>query len=286
MFQGTITVVNFPLLSASELLPTLDSPALRLIDVRKGDTFEHRCDLYRQGHIPGAIFMDMDNDLSTELGAGRHPMPSAREFAHKLASAGIGPEHQIVCYDNFAGAFAARAWWMLESLGHPSVKVLDGGIVGWQTLAYPVSREITTHNPSEWESPVYKHPTIDRANLASSLSGSRIIDARSQERYAGVIEPLDPVAGHIPGSLSAPFTDNLENGLFKSPDELRKRFSELGINSAEALVCTCGSGVTACHNILALRVAGLGQATLYPGSWSDWCTSDLPIEVGEGPDRV
>ncbi|MBL4633743.1 MAG: sulfurtransferase [Kofleriaceae bacterium] len=276
-----------PLISVSALLPQLRGTSLRLIDIRKASSSRQAQAMYAEGHIPGAISLDLESDLSASEGPGRHPLPSASAFSLTLETAGIGPEHNIVCYDNFGGALAARAWWMLESIGHKSVFVLDGGIEHWQRAGHALQNSTPSYPKARWHSASATRqktncPTVDRQSLADNLADTRIIDARAAERFRGETEPLDPVAGHILGSISAPYADNLIAGRFKPADELRQRFSRLGILSAKGIVCSCGSGVTACHNILAMRIAGLGQATLYPGSWSDWCESNLPMVPSSG----
>ncbi len=278
----TTSPLKSPLISVSALLPLLPGSSLRLIDIRKASSPQKAQAMYAKGHIPGAISLDLESDLSASEGPGRHPLPTLAALTLTLETAGIGPEHNIVCYDNFGGALAARAWWMLESIGHKSVSVLDGGIEYWQHEGHALQHSTPSYPKAQWHGtssvcPENHCPTINRQSLADKLADTQIIDARASERFRGETEPLDPVAGHILGSISAPYTDNLVAGRFKSADELRERFARLGISGAKGVVCSCGSGVTACHNILAMRIAGLGQATLYPGSWSDWCEADLPM---------
>ena len=220
---------------------------------------------YAERHIPGANHADLDKDLASAPGdQGRHPLPDPRALAAKLRAWGVNDDYQVVVYDDAGGAFAARAWWCLRWLGHAASAVLDGGLGHWPG---PWSSDFTTSDPGNFSI----RPTLTRSITASRLNEQRanheLIDARTQERYDGEHEPVDPVGGHIPGAHCLPFQDNLESdGRFKSPESLRLRFPD----SASNVVCYCGSGVTAAHNVLAMRIAGLEEPILYPGSWSEW----------------
>lgn len=239
---------------------------------------------YREGHLPEAAYVHLDRDLSAAKTGrnGRHPMPARAVFAEKAGALGIGPQTQVVVYDRQGAMFAARPWWMLRWLGHHAVAVLDGGFAAWQAA----DGAIDTGGPATKKLPPYppKDPlvaTVDADALASQLGKVRLIDARAPERYRGDVEPLDAQAGHIPGALNRFFKDNLANdGCFKSPDELRAEWTPLVAGKAP-VVHQCGSGATACHNILAMMVAGLGASTLYPGSWSEW-SSDPSRPVAKG----
>ncbi len=235
---------------------------------------------YRQGHVARACYVDLDRDLSGPVSpgrSGRHPLPQRAAFRARVGELGIDPERQVVVYDDAGGAVAARAWWLLRWLGHDRVAVLDGGLGAW--LADGGSIETGERAPPGG-SPYPDRAPLTRTVGAEQLPGSGwvLLDARSAARFRGEIEPIDPLAGHIPGALSVPFEGNLVDGRFRTPDELRERFARF----ADAQVaCYCGSGVTAAHNILAMVHAGLPEPALYPGSWSEWITDpERPIAVG------
>jgi thiosulfate/3-mercaptopyruvate sulfurtransferase len=172
---------------------------------------------------------------------------------------------------------------MLEHIGHSNVQVLDGGYPHWLAAGLPTTTTVPTYSQTNWASGPAKNPVVDRDTLQSLLGRSLILDARAPDRYAGEQEPLDAIAGHIPTAINAHLANNLKDGRFKTPEELLEVFAALGVTSADGVITSCGSGVTACHNILAMRVAGLGQGTLYPGSWSDWSNSGLPVALGHEP---
>ena len=226
--------------------------------------------------------MDLDHDLSAPHGPGRHPLPDPDVFMETLGRNGITPGTRVVAYDDRGGAVAARLWWLLRDVGHEQVAVLDGGLAHWPPDlmdAAPVTPPRTSYEGAPGHM-----PWIDRDQLTAALGTVTLLDARAGERYRGETEPVDPVAGHIPTALSAPLTDNLEpDEGFKSPESLEERFASLGGTGDEVVVSYCGSGVTACHNILAMEIAGMATATLYPGSWSDWSTAGGPAAVGPGP---
>ena len=244
---------------------------------------------YADGHIPGAIRAHLDRDLSAPItpGTGRHPLPDAAKFAKTLGRWGVAPDTQVVTYDQGNGAYAARAWWMLRSVGHTRVAVLDGGFAAWQEAGLPVTREPA--QPRTARSFVARpggRAPLTAAEVQQGLVSRAIqlIDARGADRFAGENETIDPVAGHVPGALNRPFARNLDaRGRFLPPAELRAQWNAvLGGNRAEDVVTMCGSGVTACHNLLALEVAGLTGARLYPGSWSEWIR-DPARPVARGP---
>ncbi len=234
---------------------------------------------YHEAHIPGAVYAHLDEDLSGPVlpgETGRHPLPSLDAMARRFGGWGISDEVQVVAYDDAGGAIAARLWWMLQYAGHDAAAVLDGGWPAWRREGLPVRRGVERNEPRTFVPKPREHlvvgtPDVDRLRKNPDW---KILDARDSERYRGEIEPIDRVAGHIPGALSVPFKENLtDDGAFRSQDELRKRFrAVLGSTSTEHVVHHCGSGVTACHNVLAMRHAGLGDAKLYPGSWSEWIT--------------
>ncbi|WP_295645004.1 sulfurtransferase [uncultured Methylibium sp.] len=243
------------------------------------------------GHLPGAHYLHLDRDLADHAPPadgrfrGRHPLPTPAAFALTLGRLGITPSSAVVLYDRQGGVYAARAWWMLRWMGHREVAVLDGGVAAWQAAGGALDDAA----PAATAGTVYAvaddamMPTIDAAALQASLGGVRLLDARAPERFRGEVEPLDPVAGHIPGALNRPFKDNLDaQGRFLARDALRAAFEPLlaGRPPGE-VVHQCGSGVTACHNLLAMEAAGLPGSVLYPGSWSEWCADPArPVARG------
>ena len=259
-----------PLISAATLTKELAAPDLRLADCRFSldDVVRGRL-RYDVGHIPGAVYLSLEDDLSGEAGAGRHPLPSPAALAERLGSHGIGDGCRLVAYDDAGGAFAARLWWMLRALGHDNVAVLDGGIDRWVAGGGPLTAEVgDVETATLTLAPTY-HGVVDYDAVAAGTAGM-LIDARAPARYRGEIEPIDPIAGHIPGAIHLPYALNLDDGSFASAEALAARYRAAGLDNASDAVVYCGSGVTACHDILAMEVAGLGWATLYPGSWSDW----------------
>jgi thiosulfate/3-mercaptopyruvate sulfurtransferase len=249
--------------------------------------------LYLAGHIPGAQYVHLDRDLAapqpagprTSTYPGRHPLPERADFARRVGTWGIGPQTQVVVYDRAGGMVAARAWWMLRWLGHSAVAVLDGGLAAWQAAGGELQQTIDPVSPLP-PYPATEHggmAVIDANGLMSQLGRVKLLDARSMERWRGIGETLDPVGGHIPGSLPRFFKDNLQpDGRFKPAEVLRQEFVRLGAGLPDApLVHSCGSGVTACHNILAMAHGGLSAGALYPGSWSEWCAEPArPVAVG------
>jgi thiosulfate/3-mercaptopyruvate sulfurtransferase len=241
---------------------------------------------YEAGHLPGAVYVDLDTELAGPPGAaGRHPLPNLEVFAAAMRRAGVRRERPLVVYDGGQGWAAARAWWLLRWSGHPSVRVLDGGLAAWKAVGGPLS----THPPAPAEgdfTPVPGALPLLGADEAAALARRGVLlDARAAERYRGEVEPIDPAAGHIPGAVSAPTMENLtEEGLFRPAEELAARFGSLGVDAgAKTQVGVyCGSGVSAAHEVLALAVAGI-PAALYIGSWSEW-SSDPTRPVATGPD--
>jgi thiosulfate/3-mercaptopyruvate sulfurtransferase len=235
---------------------------------------------YLRGHIPTARYADLNKDLSApvSLSSGRHPLPAPQDFAAKLDTLGIGNHTQVVAYDENNGSFAARLWWMLRWVGLPSAAVLDGGLQAWVAgggaLASGEETAVPAANHRRFSPRVDAAAVVDSAQVAALLRDPRhlLVDARAAERYAGVIEPIDAVAGHIAGAVNHPFTSNLgPAGRFLPAAELRRRWEErLAGREPGAVAAMCGSGVTACHNLLSLEVAGLRGAKLYAGSWSEW----------------
>ena len=226
------------------------------------------------------MFVDLDTDLAAPVGPGRHPLPSPAAFAARMAELGVDDDSDVVVYDDAGGIVAARLWWMLDDLGHPRVRVLDGGLVAWTTMGGPLTAEVRRYPPGRLTLRDRWTRTIDCDALAARLGSVGLIDARAPERYRGEVEPVDAVPGHIPTAISRPTSGNLApGGRFLDPETLRTRFVHLG----DVVVSTCGSGVNACHNALAMRLAGLPDPLLYPGSYSDWAGTGMPIATGDQP---
>ncbi len=233
---------------------------------------------YEREHIPGARYAHLDDDLSSPVAktTGRHPLPEINIFAEKLGQWGISNTNQVVVYDEGFGAMAGRLWWLLKWMGHDNVALLDGGYPKWRREGYSTENKLphitaTTYSPIPDNSMLV---TTENMEQHVANKDSLIIDARMEERFTGFIEPLDKVAGHIPGAINLPFEDNLEpGGFFLSTEELQKLYRDiLGETSADNVIHMCGSGVTACHNILAMEHAGITGSRLYAGSWSEWIT--------------
>jgi thiosulfate/3-mercaptopyruvate sulfurtransferase len=276
------------LISTEDLANRLGSPDLVVCDVRhdlqKPDEWGEAA--YRAGHVPGAVFVHLDRDLSAPKTGrnGRHPLPTPEAAAALFGRLGIGAGKEVVAYDQGPGMYAARMWWMLRWLGFESAAVLDGGFAKWKAEGRATATDIAQPAPATFAIRRVT-PTVSATGVAASLARRALVlvDARAPERFRGETEPLDPVAGHIPGARNRPFTQNLDaDGTFKAPAFLRAEFNALlDGTSHELVVHHCGSGVTACHNLLAMEIAGLGETRLYPGSWSEWCSDPArPIEVG------
>lgn len=230
--------------------------------------------LYREGHIPGASFAHLDRDLSSPKTGknGRHPLPDPAKFIAWLGSQGLKKTDTVVCYDGGPGAMAARLWWMLRWVGHESVSVLDGGFAKWKKEGRAVTAEVAKFSPTTYPGKARSEMAVDVAHVEKSLGEELVLDARAPARWRGETEPIDPEAGRIPGSLNRFNSDNLTpEGVHKPAEQLRREFEAvLGGRAPAEVVNSCGSGVAACHNILAMEIAGLKDAKLYPGSWSEW----------------
>jgi thiosulfate/3-mercaptopyruvate sulfurtransferase len=243
---------------------------------------------YAQGHIPHAIQAHLDRDLSAPIGpqTGRHPLPDVAKLAETLGRWGVDATVQVVAYDQGNGAYGARAWWLLRWLGHEKVAVLDGGFAAWQEAGLPVSHESATRPPRTFTPRIKDGAFVTAAQVQQALASKSIalVDARGADRFAGENETIDPVAGHVPGATNRPFSKNLDAGSrFLPAEELRRQWTALlGTRPPAEVVAMCGSGVTACHNLLALELAGLSGAKLYPGSWSEWIR-DPARAVAKGP---
>ena len=245
---------------------------------------------YAKGHIPGAHYLHLDRDLSgVKTGTnGRHPLPERAALVAKLASFGLNDGQQVVAYDAQGGMYAARVWWLLRWLGHDSVALLDGGLQAWEAAGHPLDAVVPPKTQGTFKAAAPMQVTIDAQAIERSI-GTRdhlLIDARAADRYRGENETIDPVGGHIPGALNHFFKNNLTaEGRFKTAHELRDAFSSLiGAMPPDRIVLQCGSGVTACHNVLAMEIAGLHGAALYPGSWSEWSADPgRPVATGPNP---
>ncbi len=245
---------------------------------------------YAAGHIPDAQFAHLDHDLSDKSTGpngefrGRHPLPERNAFVETLRRWGVNHGSQVVAYDAHGGMFAARLWWMLRWVGHEAVAVLDGGLQAWQAQEMPLSTEPVTRPRGNAEPHYPRAAAVSADDVLANLSNPThiVIDARAPDRFRGENETLDPVGGHIPGAKNRFFKDNLlADGRFKPAEQLRSEFGAL-VTMPEASIMQCGSGVTACHNLLAMEVAGLSGAALYPGSWSEWCADrSRPVATGD-----
>jgi len=285
-----------PLISVEELAGRLGQPGLRVVDCRwvLGKPGEGRA-AYQAGHISGAIHLDLDADLAdpTGFGApGRHPLPDPAAFARHLAGVGIDDDTFVVAYDDSGGWIASRLWWMLDNLGHDrpgrgGVAVLDGGWKAWTAAGQPVSIAAAIPAPRPAGS-LHLDPAwtrvIARDDLRSRLGSVQLLDARAAARYRGETEPIDPVAGHIPTAVSAPWdADTGPDGRLLPRDSLRNHLESLGLGGDREVVTSCGSGTSATLRILAARIAGLPEPTLYVGSYSDWSRSAYPVSTGPDP---
>jgi thiosulfate/3-mercaptopyruvate sulfurtransferase len=266
------------------VVPVVIDVSFDLTDVNAGEAS------WRQGHVPGSVYLHLERDLSgPKTGAdgvfrGRHPLPQRAAFAATLGRCGIGPETPVVALDRQGGVYAARLWWMLRWIGHARAAVLDGGIDAWVAAGGPITADtpaVAPAPPCPERAPLVA--TVDANALAAQLGRMRLLDARAGERFRGEVEPLDTAAGHIPGALNRFFKDNLDaTGRFKAAAQLRAEFvALLGAQGPAQTVHQCGSGVTACHNLLAMEHAGLTGSVLYPGSWSEWSSYPArPIAIG------
>lgn len=280
-----------PLISVQEVKSLIREGEVIIVDARGGPDSWQR---YMKGHLTGAVFFDLETDLS-EKGSdaahgGRHPLPNPRDFGSLLGKAGISPSSHVLVYDDKAGAnAAARFWWMMKAAGHLRVQVIDGGLTALQDEGMPLSsdpspgRSETTRYPvTSWGLPLADIETVDRVRKQKNWL---IIDVREEYRYRGEREPIDLIAGHIPGAINAPYVNNLsQNGRFRDQKSLAALFKNLlGDRAADHIIVHCGSGVTACHTILALSAAGMDIPALYLGSWSEWSRNPKDIATGEKP---
>jgi thiosulfate/3-mercaptopyruvate sulfurtransferase len=281
--------VTSPLVSVSWLAAHLQDPGVVVADVRWYLQGGSGAEAYAGGHLPGAAFVDLDTDLSSPKGQGRpgrHPLPTADQLAALLARLGAGKDTIIVGYDDAGGGIAARLWWLLRYFGHGGGRVLDGGIQAWTEAGHPLETEVRARAAAP-RLPLAPHPelVVDKRRVAELVQrpDAIVLDARGAERFQGKVETVDARPGHIPGARNAPFAENLvrPGGPFRTRDELAARYAAVGATSARTIVASCGSGVTACHDLLALSLLGRDDALLYEGSWSDWAADpSLPAALG------
>jgi len=275
--------MNSPLVSAPELRTLLAAPdPPTLLDVRWRLGGPPGIEDYRRGHIPGACFVDLDAELADPPGtAGRHPLPATSAFERAMRRCGVRATHPVVVYDADNSTAAARAWWVLGYFGHPAVRVLDGGFRAWTDAGGEVSTSDPTPAPGDFTAHPGGRPILDAASSAALAQRGVLLDARAPERFRGETEPIDPVAGHIPGARNLDTRDNVDpTGHFLPADQLRARFAAAGAVPGAEVGTYCGSGVTAAHELLALELAGI-PAALYVGSWSEWITDPArPIALG------
>ena len=279
------------LISASDLAGRVAEQDVLVVDCRHDlADLERGAREFAQGHIPGAVYADLQRDLSdlSKQGLGRHPLPEAPAFAAVLSRWGWRPGLPVVAYDASNGALAAaRLWWMLRLVGEHDVAVLDGGLAAWTAAGFSLSTDAAQRPPARVEVRFDPAQVVytDELRTLQQNPQSLLIDARAAPRYRGEVEPIDPVAGHVPGARSRPFSDNLGgDGRFKAPAALRAEFLQLlGAHNAGDVVHMCGSGVTACHNLLAMEHAGLGGSRIYAPSWSGWISDRAnPVDIGAG----
>ena len=269
-----------PIISPSQLAALPDAV---LLDCRTGPDARER---YERAHLRGAVFVDLETDLSAKgnpARGGRHPLPDAKVFGERLGRWGVRPGAPVVAYDDQGGAnAAARLWWMLRAIGHERVQVLDGGLQAAEAAGLPITDQPSVaHEAPPYPAQRYLWPMadIERVDEARKSPDARVLDVRAAVRFRGEQEPIDPIAGHIPGAHNIPLSENLEDGRFKSAEALRKLYEPLFTGkSPQNVIVHCGSGVTACHTLLAMERAGLSGASLYVGSWGEWCRQPRPRE--------
>jgi thiosulfate/3-mercaptopyruvate sulfurtransferase len=286
---GTETMKFTTLVSSDQMAQHLHDPQWVVLDCRFALTRpESGRQAYAKAHVPGARYAHLNEDLSGAItpSSGRHPLPDPASLARKLGLWGVDKHKQVVVYDDSFGSMAVRLWWLLRWLGHDAVALLDGGFPSWAKQGRELSAEIPVIRPTEFRPAADDNLWIDSDDMLEALQRKRvIIDARAEERFSGFIEPLDKVAGHIPGSINSPFEDNLDmRGNFLAAEELRAHYESLlhGARAGE-VIHMCGSGVTACHNLLAMEIAGIPGGKLYVGSWSEWITDPSRPIVKWGP---
>jgi thiosulfate/3-mercaptopyruvate sulfurtransferase len=275
-----------PIISPEALVQLKNSSEFILLDARAGLNAEEN---YKNEHLKGSRYVNLNRDLATAdcnpANGGRHPLPSFEKFSEVLSKLGITPKSHVIIYDDKNGSNAAsRFWWMLKAIGHEKVQVLNGGFQAAVKIGFPVSSETESFDIAEkypmdqWKLPLVDIKTVDKARINNE---NIIIDVRDKDRFDGFTEPLDLIAGHIPGAINVPFSGNLdENGLYLSPEKLAEKYTEiLGNIQPDNVIVHCGSGVTACHTLLAMDYAGIPIPQLYVGSWSEWSRNNLPMNT-------
>jgi len=278
------------LISAADLAASIDRPDWVVVDCRHDlVNLAFGREAYAAGHLPGAVFADMETQLSgAKRGAdgvfrGRHPLPEKDALVETLRAWGVNDDTQVVAYDAHGGMYAARLWWLLRWIGHEASAVLDGGLPAWQALGQPLTTDVPAKSRGAIEARAPFVPTVTVAEVLENIESAKrtVVDARAADRFRGENETVDPVGGHIPGAKNRFFKDNLQgDGRFKAPEQLREEFGAVVKDPKDAIM-QCGSGVTACHNLLALEVAGMPGAALYPGSWSEWSADpSRPVATG------
>jgi thiosulfate/3-mercaptopyruvate sulfurtransferase len=270
-----------PLVDADWLREHIGDRDLRIIDFRWYLVGRDGREEYGRGHVPGAVFVDLEKVTGpkSDENRGRHPLPSADQFEAEMRRAGIDDTTRVVIYDDAGGSVAARLWFLLEWFGHAGQAVLDGGLQAWKGELETMA---PTVRPGNFRARQPDQSRILDFEAVSRLEDEPVLDARAGERYRGEKEPVDPKAGHVPGARNAPFMQNLRPDLrFKPAAELREQYARLG--AEDGAVVYCGSGVNACHDLLAMRIAGIDGVRLYAGSWSDWSNRDLPVATGHAP---
>src|SRR5262245_29794564 len=279
-----------PLVDVDWLASRSSDPLVRIADVRWYLRGKRGALEYAHGHIPGAVFVDLDSDLAAPPGSGpgRHPLPTADAFARTLSRIGVQADSIVVAYDDVGGAIAARLWWLLRHFGHGGGRVLDGGIAAWTSSGRPLVTHVPKLEAASLLTLVGRPDVVDKVIVDRMRRdpSSLVLDARARERYEGQSEPIDARPGHVPGAHAAPFGETLvaPEGPLKPLEELERRYRALGALSAAHVVAYCGSGVTACHTLLTLDALGRHDALLYEGSWSDWAADrDLPAATGPDP---
>lgn len=277
-----------PIINPDELLKLNEAEEFVLIDARAGINAEEN---YKNEHLNNARYVDLNRDLATAesdpANGGRHPLPSVEKFSEVLSKLGISPKNHIIIYDDKNGSnAAARFWWMLRAIGHEKVQVLNGGIQAAIKIGFPLNSEIENFEPTQ-NYPISKwklsQANIDEVEKARNNDQNIVIDVRDKNRFDGLTEPLDLIAGHITGAINVPFSENLnEDGFYKSAEELKQKYSEIiGNKNPENVIVHCGSGVTACHTLLAMDYAGIAIPKLYVGSWSEWSRNDREMVTNE-----
>jgi thiosulfate/3-mercaptopyruvate sulfurtransferase len=276
-----------PLVTAQWLLEHIEEPNIRVVDTRfllgKPDA---GLEVYAAGHIPGAIFLDLERDLSSPVRpdrvGGRHPLPDIAALTQKLEHLGIGSSHTIVAYDDPStgqGFYAPHLWWLMRYLGHDNVAVLDGGLPKWLEAGGTLETATPQHPKAEFTPNVRPEMIVDADYVATRGAGAVLIDSRAPERYRGEVEPLDWKAGHIPGAINRNWAEGMAGGVWKDAEAQRERFAEANLEQVDEVLLYCGSGVSAAGNLLALEIAGVKNPKLYAGSWSDWVSNDSrPVE--------